>query len=86
MIGTKLVFRKDKEILAIKKRSDTVLTMKLRFEDLTDIEINGGTSCDAYLESAFHKAWNRNLTQDELDFVTVNFNREMYEYALDRGL
>jgi len=57
---------------------------EIKWSDLEDIVIEGGTSCDAFVQSAFHKVWNRELTDHELDHVTSEFAMNMYELAFNR--
>ena len=57
---------------------------KIKWSDLEDIVIEGGTSCDAFVQSAFHKVWNRELDDYELDYVNSEFAMNMYELAFDR--
>jgi hypothetical protein len=49
-----------------------------------DIEVDGGTSTVAYVTSAFSKVLNRELTEDECEFVTNKFSREMYNLEFER--
>ena len=55
------------------------------WKDLEDIVIEGGMSCDAYVQSAYHKVWDRELNDDELDYVTSEFGTKMYELSFDRA-
>ena len=57
---------------------------EIKWTDLVDIEVDGGTSTVAYVTSAFSKVLNRELTEDECEFVTNNFSREMYNLEFER--
>ena len=60
------------------------MKIEIDWTDLVDIEVDGGTSCDAYVTAAFHKVWNRELDDYELDYVTSEFAMNMYELAFNR--
>jgi len=57
---------------------------EIKWSDLVDIEVDGGTSTVAYVTSAFSKVLNRELTEDECEAVTAKFAREMYELEFNR--
>ena len=57
---------------------------EIKWSDLVDIEVDGGTSTVAYVTSAFSKVLNRELNEDECEFVTNKFSREMYELEFNR--
>jgi len=57
---------------------------EIKWTDLVDIEVDGGTSTVAYVTSAFSKVLNRELTEDECEFVTNKFAREMYNLEFER--
>jgi hypothetical protein len=57
---------------------------EIKWSDLVDIEVDGGTSTVAYVTSAFSKVLNRELTENECEFVTNKFSREMYELEFNR--
>ena len=57
---------------------------EIKWSDLEEIVIEGGTSCDAFVQSAFHKVWDRELNDHELDHVTSEFAMNMYELAFNR--
>jgi hypothetical protein len=57
---------------------------EIKWTDLVDIEVDGGTSTVAYVTSAFSKVLNRELTEDECEAVTAKFAREMYELEFNR--
>jgi len=57
---------------------------EIKWSDLVDVEVDGGTSTVAFVTSAFSTVLNRELTEDECEFVTNKYNREMYEMELDR--
>lgn len=57
---------------------------KIEWLDLVDVEVDGGTSCDAFVTSAFHKVWDRELTEEECDEVTAKFRVEIYELEFER--
>jgi hypothetical protein len=57
---------------------------EIKWTDLVDIEVDGGTSTVAYVTSAFSKVLNRELTEDECEAVTAKFSREMYELEFNR--
>jgi len=57
---------------------------EIKWLDLVDIEVCGGTSTVAYVTSAFSKVLNRELNEDECEFVTNKFSREMYNLEFER--
>jgi len=57
---------------------------EIKWTDLVDIEVCGGCSTVAYVTSAFSKVLNRELTEDECEFVTNKFAREMYNLEFER--
>ncbi len=57
---------------------------EIKWSDLVDIEVDGGTSTVAYVTSAFSKVLNRELTENECEFVTNKFSREMCELEFNR--
>jgi len=57
---------------------------EIKWSDLVDIEVCGGTSTVAYVTSAFSKVLNRELNEDECEFVTNKFSREMYNLEFER--
>ena len=57
---------------------------KIKWSDLVDIEVCGGTSTVAYVTSAFSKVLNRELNEDECEFVTNEYNVELYELEFNR--
>jgi hypothetical protein len=57
---------------------------EIKWSDLLDIEVCGGTSTVAYVTSAFSKVLNRELNEDECEFVTNKFSREMYNLEFER--
>jgi hypothetical protein len=57
---------------------------EIKWSDLVDIEVDGGTSTVAYVTSAFSKVLNRELNEDECEFVTNKFSREMYNLEFER--
>ena len=60
------------------------MKIEIDWTDLVDIEVDGGTSTVAYVTSAFSKVLNRELTEDECEFVTNKFAREMYNLEFER--
>jgi hypothetical protein len=60
------------------------MKIEIDWTDLVDIEVDGGTATVAYVTSAFSKVLNRELTEDECEFVTNKFAREMYELEFNR--
>jgi hypothetical protein len=56
----------------------------IKFSDLEEVIIINPGSCNAYVDSAFHKEWNRDLTEAERDIVTEFYQQELYELALSR--
>jgi hypothetical protein len=60
------------------------MKIEIDWTDLVDIEVDGGTSTVAYVTSAFSKVLNRELTEDECEFVTNKFAREIYELEFNR--
>ena len=61
------------------------MKIEIDWTDLVDVEVCGGTSCGAYVTGAFHKVWDRELTEAECDAVTANFSREIYEQEFDKN-
>jgi hypothetical protein len=57
---------------------------EIKWNELVDIEVCGGTSTVAYVTSAFSKVLNRELTEDECELVTNKFAVEMYELEFNR--
>ena len=57
---------------------------EIKWSDLVDIEVDGGTSTVAYVTSAFSKVLNRELNEDECEFVTNEYNVELYELEFNR--
>ena len=57
---------------------------EIKWSDLVDIEVCGGTSTVAYVTSAFSKVLNRELNEDECEVVTNKFSREMYNLEFER--
>jgi hypothetical protein len=57
---------------------------EIKWTDLVDIEVCGGTSTVAYVTSAFSKVLNRELNEDECEVVTNKFSREMYNLEFER--
>ena len=57
---------------------------EIKWSDLENIETEGRTMADVCLTSAYHKVWDRELTDDELDLVASEFQHEIYMMMLDR--
>ena len=57
---------------------------EIKWSDLLDIEVCGGCSTVAYVTSAFSKVLNRELNEDECEFVTNEFNVELYNLEFER--
>jgi hypothetical protein len=57
---------------------------EIKWLDLVDIEVCGGTSTVAYVTSAFSTVLDRELNEDECEFVTNKFSREMYNLEFER--
>ena len=57
---------------------------EIKWTDLVDIEVDGGTSTVAYVTSAFSKVLNRELTENECEAVTAKYGREIYELEFNR--
>jgi hypothetical protein len=57
---------------------------EIKWSDLADIEVCGGCSTVAYVTSAFSKVLNRELNEDECEFVTNEFNVELYNLEFER--
>ena len=57
---------------------------EIKWSDLVDIEVCGGTSTVAYVTSAFSTVLDRELNEDECEFVTNKFSREMYNLEFER--
>ena len=70
------------------RSGDYAIRMKIeneiKWSDLVDIEVCGGTSTVAYVTSAFSKVLNRELNEDECEFVTNEYNVELYELEFYR--
>ena len=62
--------------------SNTSATIK--FSDLEEVIIINPGSCNAYVDSAFHKGWDRDLTEAECDTITDLYFQELYELHLNR--
>ena len=60
------------------------MKIEIDWKDLVDVEVDGGTSTVAFVTSAFHKAWNRDLTEVECDEVTAKYGAEIYEMEFDK--
>lgn len=60
------------------------MKIEIDWKDLVDVVVDGGTSCDAFVTSAFHKVWNRELTEVECDAVTAVYGVEIYEMEFDK--
>ena len=60
------------------------MKIEIDWKDLVDIEVDGGTSTVAYVTSAFSKVLNRELNEDECEFVTNEYNVELYELEFNR--
>lgn len=57
---------------------------EIKWSDLVDIEVFGGCSTVACVTSAFSKVLNRELNEDECEFVTNKYNVELYELEFNR--
>jgi len=57
---------------------------EIKWLDLVDIEVCGGTSTVAYVTSAFSTVLDRELNEDECEFVTNKFSHEMYNLEFER--
>lgn len=57
---------------------------EIKWSDLADIEVCGGCSTVAYVTSAFSEVLNRELNEDECEFVTNEFNVELYNLEFER--
>ena len=57
---------------------------EIKWSDLVDVEVDGGTSTVAFVTSAFSKVLNRELTEDECELVTNKFGAEIYEMEFDK--
>ena len=70
------------------RSGDYAIRMKIeneiKWSDLENIETEGRTMANVFLTSAFHKVWDRELTEDELDYVASEFQHEIYMMMLDR--
>jgi hypothetical protein len=56
----------------------------IKFSDLEEVIITNSGTANAYVDSAFHKGWDRDLTEAECDLVTKFYQQELYELALSR--
>ena len=56
----------------------------IKFSDLEEVIIINSGTANAYVDSAFHKGWDRDLTEVECDHVTEFYQQELYELALSR--
>jgi hypothetical protein len=60
------------------------MKIEIDWKDLVDVEVDGGTSTVAFVTSAFHKVWNRDLTEVECDEVTAKYGAEIYNMEFDK--
>ena len=60
------------------------MSINIKFSDLEEVIITNSGTANAYVDSAFHKEWNRDLTEAERDIVTEFYQQELYELALSR--
>jgi len=58
--------------------------IEIDWNHLVDVEVDGGTSTVAFVTSAFHKVWDRDLTEEECDWVTAKYSREIYEMEFEK--
>jgi len=56
----------------------------IKFSDLEEVIITNSGTANAYVDSAFHKQLNRDLTEAECDIVTELYQQELYELFLSR--
>ena len=56
----------------------------IKFSDLEEVIITNSGTANAYVDSAFHKEWNRDLTEAECDSITDLYFQELYELHLSR--
>ena len=70
------------------RSGDYAIRMKIeneiKWNELVDIEVCGGTSTVAYVTSAFSTVLDRELTEDECEAVTAKYGREIYEMEFNR--
>ena len=72
-------------VVLIYKQAMTINTSAtIKFSDLEEVIIINPGSCNAYVDSAFHKGWDRDLTEAECDIVTDLYQQELYELFLSR--
>ena len=71
-------------ILIYKQAMSINTETTIKFSDLEEVVIINPGSCNAYVDSAFHKGWDRDLTEVECDLVTEFYQQELYELALSR--
>ena len=60
------------------------MSINIKFSDLEEVIFINPATCNAYVDSAFHKGWDRDLTEVECDLVTEFYQQELYELALSR--
>ena len=56
----------------------------IKFSDLEEVIIINSGTANAYVDSAFHKQLDRDLTEAECDIVTDLYQQELYELFLSR--
>ena len=56
----------------------------IKFSDLEEVIITNSGTANAYVDSAFHKQLNRDLTETECDTITDLYFQELYELHLNR--
>lgn len=56
----------------------------IKFSDLEEVIITNSGTANAYVDSAFHKGWDRDLTEAECDSITDLYFQELYELHLSR--
>ena len=71
-------------VLIYKQTMNSNTSATIKFSDLEEVIIINPGSCNAYVDSAFHKGWDRDLTEVECDLVTEFYQQELYELALSR--
>ena len=60
------------------------MSINIKFSDLEEVIITNSGTANAYVDSAFHKQLNRDLTEAECDSITDLYFQELYELHLSR--
>ena len=71
-------------VVLIYKHNMSINKENIKFSDLEEIVIINSGTANAYVDSAFHKQLNRDLTEAECDSITDLYFQELYELHLSR--